>query len=77
MFYVFYKDIQANCFWFIPFYVRNDFFPSPLPNKSLPKYAKDIVQHMACLYSPKSSSIERTYEIGVVELDYEATKNLE
>jgi len=55
-------------------YVLKDFFPSPPPSNYLPRYAKDIVQHMASLPSPKSSRNERSYDHGVLNLiDFETT----
>ncbi len=74
MFYVLCRDIQLDHFQFVP----QDLFPSPPLSNYLPRYAEDIVQHMASLPSPKSSRSERSYDHGVVNLiDYEATKCLE
>jgi len=43
----------------------------------LPEYVEDIAQQMASLPFPKSSSTERTYNIGVLKLiDYEAIESL-
>jgi hypothetical protein len=44
----------------------------------LPRYAKDVVQHMASLPSPNSFRSKRSYDHGVLNLiDDEATKCLE
>jgi hypothetical protein len=42
MFYVLCRDIQPDCFQFVPFYVLRDLFPSPLSHKYLQEYAEDI-----------------------------------
>jgi hypothetical protein len=74
MFYVLCKDIHPNHFWFILFYVLKDFFPNPPPNNYLPGYAKDNVQHMTSLPSPKSFRNKRSYDDGVLNLiDFETT----
>ncbi len=73
MFYVLCRDIQPNHSWFISFCALRDFFPSPPLCNYLPKYAKEIAQHMASLPSPKSSRSERSHDHGVLNLiDYEA-----